>query len=136
MESLLSHRKCVCSEVTLFLVEKVPCLILLFDELFPFGFLSDDESEDRTPLSKRATDVQSILAEEKNIINVANSPKKKKKRIIEGSAPSSSKKQKISRKSETALKTIDSDDIDDTVDKIDLQASDDVRFPRTKDVRL
>ena len=111
-------------------------MILLFDELFPFGFLSDDESEDRTPLSKRATDVQSTLAEEKNVINVADSPKKKKKRITEGSAPSSSKKQKIARKSETALKTIDSDDIDDAVDEIDLQASDDVRFPHSKDVRL
>ena len=31
---------------------------------------------------------------------------------------------------------MDSDDIDDVVDEIDLQASDDVRFPRTKDVRF
>ena len=87
-------------------------------------------------MSKKAIDVQSTLAIEKAVVNVPDSPKKKKKRPAEGSAPSSSKKQRLARKSKAALETINSNDIDDVVDEIDLQASDDVRFPRSKDVRL
>ena len=99
---------------------------------------SDDESEDRTPLSKKAKDIQSqaaTLPKEKPIINVSDSSKSEK-RSAEDHEPSSSKRQKVTRKGETALKLIDSDDIDDIIDEIDLQASDDVRFPRSQDVRL
>ena len=106
--------------------------------MFPSGLHSDDESEDRTPLSKRAKDIQShdvSLPKEKPVINISDSPKRKK-RSAEDHEPSSSKKQKVARKGETALKLVDSDDIDDIIDEIDLQALDDVRFPRSQDVRL
>ena len=106
--------------------------------MFPSGFHSDDESEDRTPLSKKAKDIQSqgaTLPKEKPIINISDSSKSKK-RSAEDHEPSSSKRQKVTRKGETALKLIDSDDIDDIIDEIYLQASDDVRFRHSQDVRL
>ena len=106
--------------------------------MFPSGFHSDDESEDRTPLSKRAKDVQSqgvSLPKENPIINISDSPKSKK-RSAEDHEPSSSRKQKVARKGESVPKPVDLDDIDDIIDEIDLQASDDVRFPRSQDVRL
>ena len=60
-----------------------------------------------------------------------------KKRPAEDHEPSSSKKQQVTRKSEsTALKLMDPDDIDDIVNDIHLEASDDVRFPRSQNVRL
>ena len=99
---------------------------------------SDDESEDRTPLSKKAKDAQSqgaTLPKEQPIIDVSDSSKSKK-RSTEDHEPSSSKKQKVPRKGETSPKPVDSDDIDDIIEEIDLQESDDVRFPRSQDVRL
>ena len=87
-------------------------------------------------MSKTVADVQSTLVIEKTIVDIPDSPKKKKKRSAEGSGPSSSKKRRLAQKSEATLKMVDSDDIDDVVDEIDLQASDDVRFPRSKDVGL
>ena len=99
---------------------------------------SDDESEDRTPLSKKAKDVQSqgvTLPKENPIINISDSSKSKK-RSAEDHEPSSFKKQKVTWKGETAPKPVDSDDIDEIIEEIDLQASDDVRFPRSQDVRL
>ena len=107
--------------------------------MFPSGFHSDDESADRTPLSKRAKDIQSqvvTLPKDKPVISISNSPKKQKKRSAEDAEPSSPKKRKVARKGETALKLVDSDDIDNIIDEVDLQTSDDVRFPRSKDVRL
>ena len=107
--------------------------------MFSPEFCSDDESADRTPLSKRAKDIQSqvvTLPKDKPIISIYDSLKRKQKRTAEDTEPSSPKKRKVARKGETALKAIDSDDIDDIVDEIDLQASDDVRFPRSQDVRL
>ena len=83
----------------------------------------------------RTSNPRTLPSRKKAVIDISDSPKKKKKRLAEASEPSSSKKQKVARKSETALKTIKLDDIDDIVDEIDLQASDDVRFPRSKDVR-
>ena len=106
--------------------------------MFPSGFRSEDESEDRTPLSKRAKEIQSrgvILPKKNPVINVPDSPEPKK-RPAEDLEPSSSKKQKVAWKGEIAPKPVDSDDIDDIIDEIDLQASDDVRFPRSQDVRL
>ena len=79
-------------------------------------------------------DVQSTLAIEPTIVDVPESPKKK--RPAEGAGPSSSKRRRLVKKSGAPLKMMDSGDIDDVVDEIDLQASDDVRFPRTKDVRF
>ena len=90
-------------------------------------------------MSKRVEDIQSqgvTLPKDKPVINISDSPKKKQKRSAEEAEPSSPKKWKVARKGETSLKAIDSDDIDDIVDEIDLQASDDVRFPRSQDVRL
>ena len=87
-------------------------------------------------MSKTVADVQSTLAIEKTVVDIPDSLKKKKKRPAEGAGPSSSKKRRLAQKSEATLKMVDSDDIDDVVDEIDLQASDDVRFPRSKDVRL
>ena len=107
--------------------------------MFSPDFCSDDESADSTPLSKRAKDIQSqdvTLSKDKLVINISDSPKKKQKRSAEEAEPSSPKKRKVARKGETALKAIDSDDIDDIVNEIDLQASDDIRFPRSQDVRL
>ena len=75
------------------------------------------------------------MPKEKPIINISDSSKSKK-RSAEDHEPSSSKKRKVARKGETAPKPVDSDDIDDIIDEIDLQASDDVRFPRSQDVRL
>ena len=77
-------------------------------------------------------DIQSTLAIEPTIVDVPESPKKK--RPAEGAGPSSSKRRHLVKKSGAPLKTMDSGDIDDGVDEIDLQASNDVRFPRTKDV--
>ena len=57
-------------------------------------------------MSKTVTDVQSTLVIEKTIVDIPDSPKKKK-RPIEGLGPSSSKKQRLARKSEAALKTVD-----------------------------
>ena len=86
-------------------------------------------------MSRTAADVQSTLAIEKTVVDVPDSPKKKK-RPAEGAGPSSSKKRRLVEKSGASLKMMDSNDIDDAVDEIDLQASDDVRFPRSKDVRF
>ena len=83
---------------------------------------SDDESEDRTPLSKKTKDIQSqgaTLPKEKPIIDVSDSSKSKK-RSAEDDEPSSSKKQKVTRKGKTAPKPVDSDDIDDIIEEIDL----------------
>ena len=107
--------------------------------MLPSSTCSDDESADRTPLSKKAKDIESsvvTLPKDKPVINISDSPKRKQKRTAEDAEPSSPKKRKVARKGETALKAIDSDDIDDIIDEIDLQASDDVRFPRSQDVRL
>ena len=80
--------------------------------------------------------MQSSLAIEKTVVDVPDSPKERLKRPVEVGGPSSSKKRRLVKKSGAPLRMIDSDDIDDAVDEIDLQASDDVRFPRTKDVRF
>ena len=90
-------------------------------------------------MSKRAENVQTkdiVLSKKNPIIDVPDSPEPKK-RPAEDLRPSSSKKQKVAQKSEAvALKLMDSDDLDDIVDDIHLEASDDVRFPRSQNVRL
>ena len=100
---------------------------------------SDDESEDQTPLSKKAKNIQTqdvVLPKGNPIIDIPESPEQNK-RPAEDQEPSSSKKRKVTRKSETAaLKLMDPDNIDDIVDDMHLEASDDVRFPRSQDVRL
>ena len=107
--------------------------------MLPAGFLSEDESEDRTPLSKRVENVQTrdiVLSKKNPIIDVPDSPELKK-RLAEYLRPSSSKKQKVAGNSEAAaLKLMDPDDLDDIVDDIHLEASDNVRFPRSQNVRL
>ena len=106
--------------------------------MLPVGLLSEDESEDKTPLSKRVENVQAkdvVLSKKNHVIDVPDSPEPKK-RPAEGIEPSASKKQKVTRKGETTLKLVDPDDIDDVIDDIDLGASDDVRFPHSQDVRF
>ena len=77
-----------------------------------------------------------VLPKKNPIIDIPSSPEPKK-RPAEDHEPSSSKKQKVTRKSETtALKLMDPDDIDDIVNDIHLEASDDVRFPHSQNVRL
>ena len=81
-----------------------------------------------TPLSKRATETQSLVPTlpKEPVINVSDSPKKKK-RAAEDAEPSSPKKRKIARKSsDAASKLIDADNFDDFVDNMDLDTSDDV----------
>ena len=68
------------------------------------GFHSEDESEDRTPLSKKEENVQTkdiVLLKKNPIIDIPESPEQKK-RPAEDQEPSSSKKRKVTRKSETA----------------------------------
>ena len=92
----------------------------------------DDESEDRTPLSKKAKETQSrvdILPKEP-VINVSDSPKNKK-RSAEDPEPSSPKKQKVARKSRAAAsKLVDPDNFDDFVDNMEIDTSDDVSFQK------
>ena len=76
-------------------------------------------------------DVQTTLAIEPTIVDVPESPKKK--RPAEGAGPSS-KRRRLAKKSGAPLRMMDSSGIDDAVDEVDLQTSDDVRFPRSKDV--
>ena len=98
--------------------------------MFTSGFHSDDESVDRTPLSKRANDIESqvvTLPKDKPVISISDSPRKQKKRSAEDAEPSSPKKRKVARKgSATASKLMDPDNFDDFVDNMDLDTSDDV----------
>ena len=107
--------------------------------MLPSGFLSEDKSKDRTPLSKRMENIQAqdaVLPKKNPVIDIPESPEPKK-RPVEGVEPSSSKKQKIARKSEAAALTLmETDNFDDFVDDIDLDASDYVRFPCSRNVRL
>ena len=81
-----------------------------------------------TPLSKRATETQSLVATlpKEPVINVSDSPKNKK-RSAEDPEPSSPKKQKVTRKSSAVVsKLVDPDNFDDFVDNMDLDTSDDI----------
>ena len=88
----------------------------------------DDESADRTPLSKKDEETQSLvdILPKEPVTNVSDSPKNKK-RPAEDPEPSSPKKQKVARKSRAAAsKLMDPDNFDDFIDNMDLDTSDDV----------
>ena len=93
---------------------------------------SDDESADKTPLSKKAKETQSLVdtLPKEPVINVSDSPKNKK-RSAEDAEPSPPKKRKVARKSRAAAsKLTDPDNFDDYVDNMDLDTSNDVSFQK------
>ena len=93
---------------------------------------SDDESADRTPLSKKAKETQSLVATlpKEPVVDISDSPKKKR-RVAEDVEASSPKKQKVARKSSAAAsKLVDPDNFDDFVDNMDLDTSDDVSLQK------